>query len=439
MNHRSFWPAYSMTHLPSRSPRPVSRLLSWPTWTAISAALAATALGTVSLVAQELASGTRAGEVVNPDGQIFEVTFDIVREGDALAITVDVPGVAVLPLSDIVIDEDRLSFRWQPGQPISCELWRTEAGGFGGACADATGVEGHMRIFPPGERPNAASAPPPSGFLPGEVHWGTEGFVEFQVGRLPLILSAPHGGGLTPSNLRDRTRGYFTGDSYTQELTRLTADALEDLTGRRPHVVISRLARSKLDPNRGLDEAANGDPGAEIAWREYHRYLTVARSLVTAEWESGLYLDMHGHGHRVPRIELGYLIAPGTLNDDDAAVDASASSIRALSASARVTTAALIRGPQSLGALLEERGYPSVPSPSNPGPGRDDYFNGGYSTVRHGSVQSGTVSGIQLEHPRSIRNDEAVRRAYARDLAEALVAFMRTHYGFDLAGRTSNR
>lgn len=392
-----------------------------------------------AIAAQALAPGSRAGEVVNPDGQTFEVTFEIVEQAGEVAITIDVPGVATLPLEDLVVREDRLSFAWRPGQRLDCELWRTEQGGYDGGCADATGVEGQMRIFPPGRDLAAPPVEGRDGFVPGDVHWGTEGFVEFQVGRLPLILSAPHGGTLTPTSLRDRTRGYFTGDSYTQELTRLTADALEELTGRRPHMVISRLARSKLDPNRGLDEAANADPGSETAWREYHGYIGVARALVTEEWGSGLYIDMHGHGHRVPRIELGYLIAPARLNGDDAGVDASPSSLRALAASTGSSTSALVRGPESLGALLEQRGYASVPSPSNPDPGRDDYFDGGYSTVRHGSVQSGTVSGIQLEHPRSVRNDESARRAYARDLAEALVAFMRLHYGFDLNGRASTR
>ena len=69
----------------------------------------------------------------------------------------------------------------------------------------------------------------------GQIHWGEGRYIEYIVGEPPLILSAPHGGTLTPSEIRDRTRGYTIGDSDTQELTRLVAQALVDLTGHTPH------------------------------------------------------------------------------------------------------------------------------------------------------------------------------------------------------------
>ena len=50
------------------------------------------------------------------------------------------------------------------------------------------------------------------------------------------------------------------------------------------------------------------------------------------------------------------------------------------------TPATILRGATSVCGLLENYGYPGVPSPTNPGPGTGNYFSGGYSTDRHGSV-----------------------------------------------------
>ncbi|MDA8016705.1 MAG: N-formylglutamate amidohydrolase [Thermoanaerobaculia bacterium] len=287
--------------------------------------------------------------------------------------------------------------------------------------------------------PGAGYETPDLGPLaPGEVRWGNKGYIEYLVGDLPLILSAPHGGTLSPHEIPNRTRGYGIGDAHTEELTRLVADALRDLTGRPPHMVISRLARRKLDPNREPVEAANGDPIAEQAWLEYHGFIDVAKQQVTESWGAGLYLDIHGHGHRTPWIELGYLLVTKVLNSSDRKLDnpwiRSRMSLRALAASTSAPLSELVRGSTSLGAMLERRGYRTVPSPGDPGPGRADYFNGGYSTLRHGSYHDGTVSSIQLEHPtRGVLDTEDNRQRYARQLAGILVEYMEIHYGFTLS------
>ena len=61
------------------------------------------------------------------------------------------------------------------------------------------------------------------------------------------------------------------------------------------------------------------------------------------------------------------------------------------------------------------------------------FFNGGFSSVRHGSLRRGTIDSIQVEHPkRGVREPEADRSAYAKIFAEVLVEFLETHYAFDL-------
>ncbi len=136
-------------------------------------------------------------------------------------------------------------------------------------------------------------------------------------------------------------------------------------------------------------------------------------------------------------IELGYLLTGAALRTSDAALDASGvaegTSIRALAAREGALSA-LVRGPASLGALLAEAGYRAVPSPAEPAPAATDpYFNGGYSTVRHGSQPGGAIDGIQAELPGpGVRNTPAERARTAGVLARQLGRYLQLHYAAPL-------
>jgi hypothetical protein len=251
---------------------------------------------------------------------------------------------------------------------------------------------------------------------PGSIFQGRLGYVEYRPGRLPLVLTAPHGGYLEPSEIPNRGWGVTGRDRNTQELTLAIRDALHSRTGAYPHVIISHLHRIKLDPNREIMEAAQGDPYAERAWWEFQIFADEAGFLVEDDFGEGLHLDIHGHGHAINRLELGYLLSRTDLAQTDASL------------------ADLVRGPFSLGTLMEQRFVPAVPSTSQPNPGQDDYFTGGYNTVRHGSRDGGSISGIQIEHHYPGLRDEAQNREqYAEALADALLAFFPAHLGFELA------
>ncbi len=271
---------------------------------------------------------------------------------------------------------------------------------------------------------------------PGGRHFGRAAYAEFLVGDLPLVLSSPHGGELLPDEIPDRTFGVTENDLDTQELTRAVRDAIVERTGRAPHVVISRLRRLKLDPNREIGEAAEGNVFAENAWAEYHGFIERAEQEIAETYGSGLYIDMHGHGHAISRLELGYLLSASDLANSDTGMNesdlAQKSSLRQLQETVGIPFSELIRGPASLGTLMADRGVPAVPSAQDPAPGTEPYFAGGYSTARHGSRDGGTISGIQIEHWRTgLRDTEADRRAYAAVLADALLAFLQAHYGFE--------
>ncbi|MEM7414117.1 MAG: Ig-like domain-containing protein [Gemmatimonadota bacterium] len=278
--------------------------------------------------------------------------------------------------------------------------------------------------------------PPAVGtFVPGQSYFGREDYIEYIPGTLPVVLSAGHGGSETPAEIADRTFGVVIADRNTLELTLAVRDALIDLTGQAPHVVLSRLHRSKLDPNREIEEAAQGNPFAERAWAEYHGYIDHARTVASARGE-GMYFDMHGHGHAVARLELGYLLTGSQLDGTDASLNGipvvRQTSIRELGRDTPLDFSSLLRGPTSFGGFLEGEGVPVVPSPGDPSPNGAPYFSGGYSTREHGSLNDGElVSGIQIEHHYpGLRDTDANRRDYAERLARVIRDYMLEHIGY---------
>lgn len=279
----------------------------------------------------------------------------------------------------------------------------------------------------------------------GQSYLSDDGHVLYLAGNLPLVFSAPHGGERLPAEMPARTRDrcgpeMVTGiDRNTEELAHAIHAAFHERTGRYPHVVINRVHRSRLDANRAIGEAACGNPAAERAWRTYHGLLDGARARVVSDHGSGWYSDLHGHAHAVPRIELGYLLSASTLRLSDAQLDAHtgaelSSSIRTFSQRSPISFSALLRGPTSLGALLERAGYRSVPGESDPAPATgEEYFSGAYSTVRHGCASGGPVCGVQIEaHWDGVRNTAANRAAFATALVDAYLEYL-AQFGIALA------
>ncbi|MGD2215369.1 MAG: Ig-like domain-containing protein [Gemmatimonadales bacterium] len=281
-------------------------------------------------------------------------------------------------------------------------------------------------------------------YVPGESYYGRRQYTEYIAGDLPIVLSAPHGGYEEPDEIPDRTWGVVLQDRRTQELARTIGATIHERTGGYPHIIISRLHRVKLDPNREIDEAAQGNLYAEWAWGEYHDFIETAKAAVVEQVGRGLYLDLHGHGHEFQRLELGYLLSASDLELSDAELAQPAyvnkSSIRTLAQEADAGFAELVRGSLSLGGLLDARGFPSVPSPVYPDPGGHPYYSGGYNTARHGSREGGPISGAQVEaNWEGVRDNTNNREAFAAALAEALEVYLSEHFGIDIALPLANR
>lgn len=275
-------------------------------------------------------------------------------------------------------------------------------------------------------------------FVPGNTYFDATGYVEYRAGNLPIILSAPHGGSLEPATIPDRDCSgcSYVQDSWTKPITEGMYDAFFEQTGCYPHVIINLLHRKKFDANRDIDDAADGDPTVEQSWANYHAFIDAAKTQVVDDYGRGLFLDIHGHAHTIQRIEMGYLLSGAELRLSDATLNTTTyieeSSIRTLVGDnlESHTHAELLRGDDSFGTLMDEKGFPSVPSFADPFPDvGEPYFSGGYNTVRHGSRDNaGEIDAIQLELNQDVRFNAVTREILIDSLTRAANQYIDLHY-----------
>ena len=295
------------------------------------------------------------------------------------------------------------------------------------------------------------AAPPvtaPDTYVAGQSYFGRNNYIEYIAGNTPILLTAPHGGALTSATIPDRTAALCGGaattvtDNNTIELVRAMRQQFFAKFGKWPHVVITHLSRRKLDANRATTEAACGNSEAQTALDEWRTFINTARTAMLSSSGKGWYMDIHGHGHAIQRLELGYLLPIADLNRTDAALDAAASfenisSIRSVSQFSPLSFSTLLRGPNSLGALYAARGFPSIPSATDPSPNADDYFNGGENTRLYTcSIVSSNdnICGVQIEtNFTGVRDNAANRDRFGDATANVLEEYLRVHWGLRLS------
>lgn len=300
-------------------------------------------------------------------------------------------------------------------------------------------------------QPEAPAKAAPT-FDVGRAYFGPTQYIEYLPGNAPVILTAPHGGDLAPDQIPDRVNANCGGarvvvvrDTNTAELVLAMREAFHAKHGVYPHVIINRLSRRKLDANRPVADAACGNAEAIAAFKEWHAFINIAKAQVLKTSGRGWYMDMHGHGHPLQRLELGYLLDADKLNAPDKALDADKAardrvSIRSLLDHTPATSLSeLLRGPSSLGALYARAGFPSVPSDADRRPGDDKYFNGGENTRRHtcgdeadarGGKTAGPICGVQIEaNYKGVRDTPESRKRFGEVTAEVLGEYLQTRWG----------
>ena len=276
--------------------------------------------------------------------------------------------------------------------------------------------------------------------IPGQSYFDGTGYIEYIAGDYPLIISVPHGGYEVPNDFADRNCNgcVYSRDSFTQEIGRSIAQFFFNTTGHYPHVIINLLDRTKLDPNRPIGEGADGDPKGEQAWTNYKNYIETSKTKIIQGFVRGLLIDFHGHAHPIKRIELGYILTHNDLNQTDETLNTQFHINRNSTKNLvndnvlNLTHSELVRGPLSFGALLHDKGYPSVRSPADPFPNFDDpYFNGGHIVYENGAHFNNNFDAFQIEADQNIRinGGEVVREQFAEDCANTIKEFLSLHYG----------
>ena len=276
----------------------------------------------------------------------------------------------------------------------------------------------------------------------GQTYQGRNGYTTYYPGNIPLILSIPHGGDITPSEISNRTYGVTVTDSNTVELGIAIRNYFYANYNIRPYVIINNLKRTKLDANRDRVEAAQGNIYAERAFDEFHFYIENAREDIISKFGTGVLFDIHGHGINPDgfndlRTWIGYLLTSDELDNSNDYIDQNISindvSIYSLLNSSGKSLSDLLSGPSSLGALFEENNYGALPSPESRSPEGMRYFSGGYNTFRYGTNRNFNFSSIQLEFPfQGLRDTPQSRNLFAATFVELVQEYYLIHLNIDL-------
>jgi len=272
---------------------------------------------------------------------------------------------------------------------------------------------------------------------PGEVLLDREGWTEVLVGDMPFVISVPHGGYIKDGRIPDRAcseqgRVVKGADSNTIATARAIQQVFWETYQKRPYFIISRLSRNKVDQNREIGLGACGDPLATQAWNFYHG--AIDKALSQAKGDSGwaIFIDLHGHGHKNPRLELGYGLNREQLSSafqkKGLGKLGGGSSLGNLISETGADVHGLLFGPQAFGSLMMARGIAATPSLADPHPVEGEkFFAGGYNTRRYTTADYPNVFGWQLDcNRKGIRDSDANRMRFAQALAESYFEYIAT-------------
>merc|ERR1712232_1206070 len=139
-----------------------------------------------------------------------------------------------------------------------------------------------------------------------------------------------------------------------------------------------------------------------------------------------LLLDIHGQNHRCDASELGYsLSAVDFLNQDcvlDRVAHESCSLAALLSREGAERLSAVVRGPSSLGALLEQHGFGCTPSTSRPVPVTSENLQATLAWAL--AREDGGIGNATALQQLLVRHGFAQDMSRAEEAAEALFPYL---------------
>jgi len=217
-------------------------------------------------------------------------------------------------------------------------------------------------------------------------------FIYKQIGNIPVLLIASHGGDYKPYFINDRDciNCKYTKDNNTKELMLLVSVELEKTWGI-PNYIYTNVHRSKIDFNRPILEATDSNQVSRIYYNSFHDFIKFS----TKYYNNTLVVDFHGHNNS-NKLMIGYGI--------------------------ELTNNSLYWGKQSFGYLFNKYSKtklaypPTLPKPSG-------YLKGGYIT----QLGYSNSEFIQLEFPVNMRTGDLNKVAKA--VAKTITKYYEIHYG----------
>jgi N-formylglutamate amidohydrolase len=237
-----------------------------------------------------------------------------------------------------------------------------------------------------------------------------ESLIDTQVGTLPILLTAPHGGTAVIPNAPPRTTGVTVRDEFTDEVARGVAKRLEELLSAKPYFVIAKFQRRFADANRseteGLESAAARPP-----YTAYHQAIRgYVDAIRKAHPDRGLLLDIHG--------QVGN---PGVLHRG------TRNGVTVTRLLKRAGDAGLV-GEKSIWGSLKSQGFTIFPDSAHVGePPEAKAYGGGFTVGTYGSQQPDGIDAIQIEIGRDLRAEKAAREKLIEALAQAVATYYREY------------
>lgn len=269
----------------------------------------------------------------------------------------------------------------------------------------------------------------------GDVLEDKERWVEVIKGDMPIVLSVPHGGRFKDEQIPDRDCPEFGRvvkgmDTNTKELALAIQEYFYQKYQKRPYLVIANLSRNKVDQNRPIDLATCNDDFGMRAWHNYH---DAVKAVIADARQHGkiFFVDVHGHGHKVQRLELGYSLTTAQLTSaynrkNTPKMPLSSSLVNYLTDGGKRDFHDMLFGEYAFGTLLEKNGVRATPSLQDPHPQEGEaFFAGGHITRKFTATDFPEVFGLQIEfHFKGIRDTDANRKRFAEVFAKTYWEFI---------------
>jgi N-formylglutamate amidohydrolase len=241
-----------------------------------------------------------------------------------------------------------------------------------------------------------------------------ENLVLTQVGTLPIVLTAPHGGrepipDIPPRKVEGKPRGgsqyHVGGDRETDVLVQAIAREIRQLAGEDVYLVMAKFQRKFIDANRPPKIAYDNAKAAPY-YEYYHQTIRRFVDDIRNSRRAGLLIDVHGQD------KLPDSLVRGTRNGR---------TIQQLVSRAGMES---VTGAKGLFGQLAENGFAVFPANDVPASGTSENgaYNGGFTVAQYGSHTASGIDAVQLEFGSRYRQKTELE-ASAKRAAKSIVGF----------------